>query len=117
MDSIFWMVAPQNRHSFEVNWYRRRNPQKLIQVRNNMDVCPECGHLKRKHDICGCCCETVCRETADIRRQRGKQVGGPFKAPMVESMVLYMGETPSEQDQGKRIIERDRKRPSWFNQN
>lgn len=84
--------------------------------KNNIDVCPECGHLKQKHVLCGYCYEKVCKETAEIRRQIGKQEGGPFKAPTVETMVLYLGETPSEQDQGKRIIERERKRPSWFTQ-
>ncbi|XP_004739420.1 large ribosomal subunit protein bL32m [Mustela nigripes] len=116
-DSIFWMAAPKNRRSIEVNRCRRRNPQKLIKVKNNIDVCPECGHLKLKHVLCGYCYEKVCKETAEIRRQMGKQEGGPFKAPSVETVVLYAGEVPSEQDLGKRIIERDRKRPSWFTQN
>ncbi|KAG8515106.1 39S ribosomal protein L32, mitochondrial, partial [Galemys pyrenaicus] len=116
-DSIFWMAAPKNRRSIEVNRCRRRNPQKLIKVKNNIDVCPECGHLKQKHVLCGYCYEKVRKETAEIRRQIGKQEGGPFRAPAVETMVLYTGETPTEQDQGKRIIERDRKRPSWFTQN
>ncbi|KAI5194352.1 39S ribosomal protein L32, mitochondrial [Manis pentadactyla] len=117
LDSIFWMAAPKNRRSIEVNRCRRRNPRKLIKVKNNIDVCPECGHLKLKHVLCGYCYEKVCKETAEIRRQIGKQEGGPFKAPTTETVILYMGETPSEQDQGKRIIERDRKRPSWFTQN
>ena len=86
-------------------------------LKNNIDFCPECGHLKQKHVLCGYCYEKVCKETAEIRRQMGKQEGGPFKAPPVETVVLYSGETPSEQDQGKRIIERERKRPSWFTQN
>ncbi|XP_019524526.1 PREDICTED: 39S ribosomal protein L32, mitochondrial [Hipposideros armiger] len=117
LDSIFWMAAPKNRRSIEVNRCRRRNIQKLIKVKNNIDVCPECGHLKQKHVLCGYCYEKVCKETAEIRRQIGKTEGGPFKAPSVETVVLYAGETPSEQDQGKRIIEQARKRPSWFTQN
>ncbi|XP_004708091.1 39S ribosomal protein L32, mitochondrial [Echinops telfairi] len=117
LDSIFWMAAPKNRRSIEVNRCRRRNPQKLIKVKYNIDVCPECGHLKQKHVLCGYCYEKVRKETAEIRRQMGKAEGGPFKAPTVETTVLYSGETPGEQDQGKRIIERDRKRPSWFTQN
>nr|XP_031535461.1 39S ribosomal protein L32, mitochondrial [Vicugna pacos] len=84
---------------------------------NNIDVCPECGHLKQKHVLCGYCYAKVCKETAEIRRQIGRQEGGPLKAPAVETVVLYSGETPSRQDQGKRIIERERKRPSWFTQN
>ncbi|XP_037693068.1 39S ribosomal protein L32, mitochondrial [Choloepus didactylus] len=116
-DSIFWMAAPKNRRTIEVNRCRRRNPEKLIKVKKNIDICPECGHLKQKHVLCGNCYAKVCKETAEIRRQIGKQEGGPFKAPTVETVVLYTGETPAEQDQGKRIIERDRKRPSWFTQN
>ncbi|XP_014696824.2 large ribosomal subunit protein bL32m [Equus asinus] len=117
LGSIFWMAAPKSRRSIEVNRCRRRNPQKLIKVKTNIDVCPECGHLKQKHVLCGYCYEKVCKETAEIRRQIGKQEGGPFKAPNVETVVLYTGEAASERDQGKRIIERDRKRPSWFTQN
>uniref|UniRef100_A0A8D1UT25 Large ribosomal subunit protein bL32m n=1 Tax=Sus scrofa TaxID=9823 RepID=A0A8D1UT25_PIG len=117
LDSVFWMAAPKNRRSIEVNRCRRRNPQKLIKVKNNIDVCPECGHLKQKHILCGYCYGKVRKETAEIRRQMGKQEGGPFRAPTTETVVLYSGETPSEQDQGKRIIERERKRPSWFTQN
>ncbi|XP_006900262.1 PREDICTED: 39S ribosomal protein L32, mitochondrial [Elephantulus edwardii] len=116
-DSIFWMAAPKNRRSIEVNRCRRRNPQKLIKVKNNIDVCPECGHLKQKHVLCGYCYEKVRAETAEIRRQIGKAEGGPFKAPAVETVVLYREEKPAEQDKGKRIIEQDRKRPSWFTQN
>lgn len=89
----------------------------LFVFKNNIDVCPECGHLKQKHILCGYCYEKVRKETAEIRRQMGKQEGGPFRAPTTETVVLYSGETPSEQDQGKRIIERERKRPSWFTQN
>ncbi|XP_045049049.1 large ribosomal subunit protein bL32m isoform X2 [Desmodus rotundus] len=33
LDSIFWMAAPKNRRSIEVNRCRRRNPQKLIKVK------------------------------------------------------------------------------------
>ncbi|XP_008834502.1 39S ribosomal protein L32, mitochondrial [Nannospalax galili] len=117
LDSIFWMAAPKNRRSIEVNRCRRRNPRKLIKIKNNIDMCPECGHLKQKHVLCGFCYEKVRRETTEIRRQIWNQEGGPFKAPSVETVVLYTGESPSEQDQDKRIVERNRKRPSWFTQN
>ncbi|XP_043828634.1 39S ribosomal protein L32, mitochondrial [Dromiciops gliroides] len=117
LDGILWMAVPKNRRSIEVNRCRRRNIQKLVKVKNNIDVCPECGHLKQKHVLCGYCYQKVRSETAEIRRQMGKQEGGPFKAPTVETVVLYQGEAPSVEDQGKRIIERDRKRPSWFIRN
>ncbi|ERE79253.1 39S ribosomal protein L32 [Cricetulus griseus] len=84
---------------------------------NNIDICPECGHLKQKHVLCGYCYEKVRKETTKIRQQIWAQEGGPFKAPTVETVVLYTGEKPSEQDQGKRIVERNMKRPSWFTQN
>ncbi|XP_074055332.1 large ribosomal subunit protein bL32m [Macrotis lagotis] len=113
-DGLVWMAAPKNRRTIEVNRCRRRNPQKLVRVKNNIDVCPECGHLKQKHVLCGYCYQKVRNETAEIRRQMGKLEGGPFKAPTVETVVLYQGEIPSAGDQGKRIIERERKRPSWF---
>lgn len=40
--------------------------------------------------------------------------GGPLRAPTVETVILYEGETPSQQDKDKRIVERARKRPAWF---
>lgn len=40
--------------------------------------------------------------------------GGPLRAPAVETVVLYEGETPSQLDKDKRIVERARKRPAWF---
>ncbi|XP_052003435.1 39S ribosomal protein L32, mitochondrial-like [Xyrauchen texanus] len=115
MDSIFWMAAPKKRRTIEVNRCRRRNPNKLIEVKNNIEPCSECGNMKLKHVLCGFCYEKVRRETTMIRKQISIMEGGPLKTPAVESVVLYENETPSDADKGKRIIERRRKRPYWFN--
>ncbi|XP_010309566.2 large ribosomal subunit protein bL32m [Balearica regulorum gibbericeps] len=117
LDSILWMAAPKKRRTIEVNRCRRRNPQKLIKVKTNIDVCPECGNVKQKHVLCGYCYAKVKAETRLIRMEICKKEGGPFNAPTVETVVLYDGEKPTEKDEGKRIIERSRKRPSWFVQN
>ncbi|XP_015254271.1 PREDICTED: 39S ribosomal protein L32, mitochondrial [Cyprinodon variegatus] len=114
MDSILWMAAPKKRRTIEVNRTRRRSESKLIKVQNNIEPCPECGHLKQKHVLCGFCYAKVSRETALIRQQMREMEGGPLRAPAVETVVLYEGETPSEQDREKRIVERPRKRPAWF---
>lgn len=82
---------------------------------NNIEPCPECGHLKQKHILCGFCYAKVCKETSMIRHQIQAMEGGPLKAPTVETVVLYEGEIPKEQDKDKRIVERPRKRPAWFN--
>ncbi|XP_062972110.1 large ribosomal subunit protein bL32m [Elgaria multicarinata webbii] len=113
-DSIFWMAAPKSRRTIEVNRCRRRNPRNLIKLKKNIDVCPQCGNLKQKHILCGYCYEKVKQETFAIRKQIWAQEGGPHKAPTVETIVLYDGEKPRDKDEGKRIIERNRKRPSWF---
>ncbi|NXI92512.1 RM32 protein, partial [Psophia crepitans] len=117
LDSILWMAAPKKRRTIEVNRCRRRNPQKLIKVKTNIDLCPECGNLKQKHVLCGYCYAKVKAETRLIRMEIRKKEGGPLNAPTVETVVLYDGEKPTEKDEGKRIIERARKRPSWFVQN
>ncbi|KAF7247770.1 39S ribosomal protein L32, mitochondrial, partial [Varanus komodoensis] len=114
LDSIFWMAAPKSRRTIEVNRCRRRDFRKLIKLKTNIDVCPQCGNLKQKHVLCGYCYEKVKQETLAIRKQIWAHEGGPHKAPTVETIVLYEGEKPREQDEGKRIIERNRKRPSWF---
>ncbi|EOB04785.1 39S ribosomal protein L32, mitochondrial, partial [Anas platyrhynchos] len=117
LGSILWMAAPKKRRTIEVNRCRRRNPTNLIKIKRNIDVCPECGNLKEKHVLCGHCYAQVKAETRQIRKEMGKKEGGPFNAPTVETVVLYEGEKPTEKDEGKRIIERARKRPSWFTQN
>lgn len=86
--------------------------QLLSQI--NIEPCPECGHLKQKHVLCGFCYAKVCKETGLIREKIKEMEGGPLRTPSVETVVLYEGETPSEQDKDKRIVERQRKRPSWF---
>ncbi len=80
----------------------------------NIEPCPECGHLKQKHILCGFCYSKVCKETSRIRQQINAMEGGPLRAPTVETVVLYEGETASQQDKDKRIVERARKRPAWF---
>ncbi|NXL42847.1 RM32 protein, partial [Podilymbus podiceps] len=117
LDSILWMAAPKKRRTIEVNRCRRRNPNKLIKVKRNIDVCPECGNLKQKHVLCGYCYAKVKAESRLIQVEIHKKEGGPFNAPTVETVILYEGEKPREEDEGKRIIERARKRPSWFVQN
>ncbi|XP_054898039.1 39S ribosomal protein L32, mitochondrial [Poeciliopsis prolifica] len=114
LDSILWMAAPKKRRTIEVNRTRRRNERKLIQVKRNIEPCPECGHLKQSHILCGFCYAKICRETSLIRQQIQEMEGGPLRAPTAETVILYEGETPSEQDGGKRIVERSRKRPAWF---
>ncbi|XP_077772665.1 large ribosomal subunit protein bL32m-like isoform X1 [Podarcis muralis] len=116
LDSIFWMAAPKSRRTIEVNRCRRRNPRNLIKIKRNIDVCPQCGNLKLKHILCGYCYAKVKRETVAIRKEIWAQEGGPHKAPPVETVVLYEGEKARDEDEGKRIIERTRKRPSWFTQ-
>ncbi|NWX36593.1 RM32 protein, partial [Notiomystis cincta] len=117
LESIVWMAAPKQRRTIEVNRCRRRHPSKLIEMKRNIDVCPECGNLKQKHVLCGYCYAKVKEETGLIRIEIHKKEGGPFNAPAVETVVLYEGEKPTEKDEGKQIIERARKRPSWFVQN
>ncbi|NXO36904.1 RM32 protein, partial [Locustella ochotensis] len=117
LESVVWMAAPKHRRTIEVNRCRRRNPTKLIEIKRNIDVCPECGNLKQKHVLCGYCYAKVKEETRLIRMEIYKKEGRPFNAPAVETVVLYEGEKPTEKDEGKRIIERARRRPSWFVQN
>lgn len=114
MDSILWMAVPKKRRTIEINRTRRRAEGKLLKLQSNIEPCPECGHLKQKHIMCGFCYAKVCKETALIRHQIQAKEGGPLKAPAVETVVLYEGETASEQDKDKRIVERPRKRPAWF---
>ncbi|XP_037310355.2 39S ribosomal protein L32, mitochondrial [Pungitius pungitius] len=113
-DGILWMAVPKKRRTIEINRTRRRDENNLLKVKNNIEPCTECGHLKQKHIMCGFCYAKVCKETALIRQQITAMEGGPLRAPAVETVVVYEGETPSELDKDKRIVERGRKRPAWF---
>ncbi|KAJ8394661.1 hypothetical protein AAFF_G00044640 [Aldrovandia affinis] len=117
LDNIFWMAVPKKRRTIEVNRCRRRNPNNLIPVKTNIVPCPVCGHLRLKHTLCGFCYEKVRRETARIRGQIQAMEGGPLKTPAMPTVVLYQGESPKDADKGKRIVEQNRKRPSWFTPN
>ncbi|CAM9376518.1 unnamed protein product [Lampetra planeri] len=115
LDNPFlWMAAPKNRRTIERNHDRRRNPQKMIKFRTNVDMCPECGNLKLKHVLCGFCYDRVMDETRKIRALMAAQEDGPLRAPATETVVVYEGENTSETDAGKRILETKRKRPNWF---
>ncbi|XP_051872948.1 39S ribosomal protein L32, mitochondrial [Pristis pectinata] len=114
LDSIFLMAAPKKRRTIEVNRCRRRDVRKLEKVKNNIEVCQECGHLKLKHVLCAFCYQKVAHETALVRAQIQVQEGRPLNTAAIETVVLYEGEKATEADKGKRIIERNRKRPSWF---
>ncbi|XP_041039213.1 39S ribosomal protein L32, mitochondrial isoform X1 [Carcharodon carcharias] len=114
LESIFWMAAPKKRRTIEVNRCRRRDVRKLEKVKNNIEVCQECGHLKLKHVLCTFCYQKVAHETALVRAQIRVQEGRSLNTPPVETVVVYKGEKVTEADEGKRIIERNRKRPSWF---
>ncbi|KAL0963388.1 hypothetical protein UPYG_G00305730 [Umbra pygmaea] len=115
LDNVFWMAAPKKRRTIEINRTRRRAPESMIKVKTNIEPCVQCGHLKQKHILCGFCYEKIRKETAMIRGQINVMEGGPLKTPAQETIVLYDGESPGEADQNKRIVERNRKRPSWFN--
>ncbi|XP_028836243.1 large ribosomal subunit protein bL32m [Denticeps clupeoides] len=114
LDSIFWMAAPKKRRTIEINRCRRRDPRKLIDIKTNIEPCPECGNLKQKHVLCGFCYAKIQRETALIRKQIFAMEGKPLNTPAVETVVLYKDEIPREFEKDKRIVERERKRPSWF---
>lgn len=115
LDGMLWMAAPKKRRTIEVNRTRRRSDSKLLKLKTNIEPCPECGHLKQKHILCGFCYAKVRKETVMIRHQIKEMEGGPLQAPVVETVVLYEGETINTEDKDKRIIERPRKRPPWFN--
>lgn len=99
---------------FRPQWWFSSVSFCLSLSQTNIEPCPECGHLKQKHILCGFCYAKVCRETARIRQQIQAMEGGPLRAPSVETVILYEGEAPSQQDKDKRIVERPRKRPAWF---
>nr|CAG4636656.1 EOG090X0IGM [Eubosmina coregoni]SVE70172.1 EOG090X0IGM [Eubosmina coregoni] len=94
------------------NWHN-----KLI-LPKQLQVCVSCGHHHEKHRLCPNCYAKVKTETSAMQDKMIEELGlNPIEKEVV---ILYKGEKQEHSDeffQGKRIVEMDTPRPSWFCKN
>lgn len=117
------LAVPKFRRTIEKRWKRKYgSPEyvwKMLVPRNDLKVCQDCGHHHEKRRLCENCYTRVKKETEEIQAKIKEEL----KIDPVEHdvVVLYKGETvpnePKEYWKGKRIIEMEKERPSWFSKN
>ncbi|CAO1427224.1 unnamed protein product [Diamesa hyperborea] len=120
-DGMLWAV-PKTRRTVEKRLNRKFGDPfyvwKLLKPKTQLKVCDSCGHHHEVGILCAHCYENVRKETELIKEKIEKQL----KLDPVDSEVVVLydgekGEHSSEYWKGKRIVEMERPRPSWFSKN
>lgn len=120
-DGFLWAV-PRNRRTIEKRLKRKfGHPDyiwKLYKPRTNLQICRTCGHDHEIGILCKHCYDKIQEETKLMQGEIQKELEiNPIEKEVV---VLYDGEKqqqPSEFWEGKRIVEINKQRPSWFSKN
>lgn len=120
-DGLLWAV-PKSRRPLEKRWSRKfgfpDKHWKLLVPKNNLLVCPNCGHDHEAGLLCSKCYKRVKTETEEMQETIVNQLG--LTPVEKEVVVIYEGEntdTTSEYWKGQRIVEMPKKRPAWFHTN
>lgn len=120
-DGFLWAV-PKSRRSIEKRLKRKfGTPEyidKLLRPKKNLRVCNVCGD---DHEV-GVLCPTCYKKVIDETKLMQDKIQEELKLSPVEKevVVLYDGEKdekPAEFWEGKRIVEMQKERPSWFSKN
>lgn len=122
----FFFAVPIFRRSLEVRKLRKigipykGGPEgiKLIQKKNDILVCSNCGHFHEIGILCPNCYKKVMDETEEIKTKIREELKlNPVEKDVI---VLYEGEQQNETPEfwnGRRIIEMKKPRPMWFSKN
>ncbi|XP_017772352.1 PREDICTED: 39S ribosomal protein L32, mitochondrial [Nicrophorus vespilloides] len=120
-DGLLWAV-PKHRRSLEKRLKRKfGDPEyvnKLILPKTTLRVCNTCGDDHEVGVLCPTCYKKVIEETKLMQDKIQEEL--KLEPVETEVVVLYNGEKddkPSEFWQGKRIVEMEKERPSWFSKN
>lgn len=90
----------------------------MLVPKSYLRICINCGNNHENDTLCPHCYDKVRKETELIKEKIEREL----KLDPVESevVVLYDGEKaacPEEFWKGKRIVEMEKPRPSWFSKN
>lgn len=120
-DGILWAV-PKHRRTIERRLKMRFGSpyfqMKILQPKKYLSICSTCGNHHENGTLCPHCYDKVRKETELIK----EKIQEKLKLDPVENdvIVLYDGEKGEQSPefwQGKRIVEMERPRPSWFSKN
>lgn len=120
-DGFLWAV-PKHRRTIEKRLNRKfGRPEyvwKLLKPKTTLRICVTCGNHHEVDTLCPHCYDKIRKETELIKEKIQESLGlNPVEQDVV---VLYDGEKaqhPEEYWQGKRIVEMEKPRPSWFSKN
>jgi len=120
-DGFLWAV-PKHRRTIEKRMKMKYGSpnyhMKILQPKHQLKLCDNCGfHFEANH-LCPTCYDKVRKETELIK----DKIMSKLKLDKVESevVVLYDGEKGQQSDEfwkGKRIVEMEKPRPSFFSKN
>ncbi|GIX80868.1 39S ribosomal protein L32, mitochondrial, partial [Caerostris extrusa] len=115
-DGFLWGV-PKRRRSLERRMTRRMGFGKMILPKRNLIVCDACGHF---HPVHTQCVEIVRKKVKSETKLMQDAVMKELKLDPIDKEVVVLYENDpkdSESFRGKRIVEMDKVRPSWFSKN
>ncbi|XP_041458213.1 39S ribosomal protein L32, mitochondrial-like [Lytechinus variegatus] len=113
-DGFLWAV-PKHRRSIQRNRGRRRALDKRVSYNTSLVPCETCGNLRQFGYLCGHCLVKIREETKQIQEEMFGELDKDGVLPDKENVVIYEGETLSEDDvRDKHPIELRKKRPAWF---
>ncbi|CAJ0600072.1 unnamed protein product [Cylicocyclus nassatus] len=94
---------------------RKFSYTRLLSLVKNLVTCPSCGHYHQADTICGHCYEKVHQLTNEIKRKMMSY--NPYKGEKQDKEVYVKfanDEVGNGVLHGKRIIEMEKERPTWF---
>ncbi|MFH4983070.1 hypothetical protein AB6A40_009779 [Gnathostoma spinigerum] len=108
--------VPKSRTSKPKKQARRFAYTRLYSLKDNLVVCQNCGEYHEMHTICGNCYSRVRELTNKIKAkimEYNPYIGESQDKP-IHIQFSDSGKPADEVVNGKRIIEMDIPRPSWF---
>ncbi|TKR68034.1 hypothetical protein L596_024083 [Steinernema carpocapsae] len=109
-----WGV-PKYRTSKPKKQTRKFSWNKLFTPTTNLVNCKSCGSTHEVHTICGTCYEKVRKTTNEIKEKM--MMYNPYVGERQDKEVFVKysdDEAPEGVTEGKRVVEMDKVRPSWF---
>jgi large subunit ribosomal protein L32 len=93
---------------------------KILQKKNQIMVCDNCGHFHIRNHLCANCYSKVRQESRDIWAKISEKLNLVNNVDDKSIVVLYEGEKQKESEEfwnGQRVVEMEKPRPSFFSKN
>lgn len=116
-DMRILLGVPKRRTAKPKKQTRKFSFTRLLTPTENLVTCASCGSLHQTDTICGKCYEKVRELTNEIKRKM--MAYNPYKGERQDKQVVvrFSNDADVVEDgvvNGKRIIELERERPTWF---